>query len=46
MGNLKIGMIGLDTSHAVAFTKLLNDPNNPFHVTGGKVMMACPVGSL
>lgn len=46
MGNLNIGMIGLDTSHAVAFTKLLNDPNNHFHVTGGKVMMACPVGSL
>ncbi|MEH7246803.1 Gfo/Idh/MocA family oxidoreductase [Neobacillus niacini] len=46
MGNLKIGMIGLDTSHAVAFTKLLNDPNNRFHVTGGKVMMACPVGSF
>jgi hypothetical protein len=46
MGNLKIGMIGLDTSHAVAFTKLLNDSNNPFHVKGGKVMMACPVGSV
>ncbi|MEH7014081.1 Gfo/Idh/MocA family oxidoreductase [Neobacillus niacini] len=45
MGNLNIGMIGLDTSHAVAFTKLLNDPNKDFHVNGGKVMMACPVGS-
>jgi predicted dehydrogenase len=46
MGNVKIGMIGLDTSHAAAFTKLLNDPNNPFHVKGGRVVMACPVGSL
>jgi predicted dehydrogenase len=45
MKNLKIGMIGLDTSHAVAFTKLLNDPNNHFHVKGGKVTMACPVAS-
>lgn len=46
MGDLKIGMIGLDTSHAAAFTKLLNDPNNPFQVKGGEVVMACPVGSL
>ncbi|WP_331281049.1 Gfo/Idh/MocA family protein [Bacillus sp. EB01] len=43
--SLKIGMIGLDTSHAAAFTKLLNDPAHPFHVKGGKVVMACPAGS-
>ncbi|OCA85870.1 oxidoreductase [Bacillus sp. FJAT-27225] len=45
MGNLKIGMIGLDTSHAVEFTKLLNDPAHPFHVKGGKVKKAFPAGS-
>ncbi|WP_059173876.1 Gfo/Idh/MocA family protein [Bacillus sp. FJAT-27445] len=45
MGNLKIGIVGLDTSHAVAFTKLLNDPTHPFHVNGGKVVMAFPAGS-
>ena len=45
MRNRKIGMIGLDTSHATAFTKLLNDPTNPFFVKGGKVTIACPVGS-
>jgi len=45
MGDLKIGMIGLDTSHAAAFTKLLNDPDNPYQVKGGRVVMACPAGS-
>lgn len=45
MEDLKIGMIGLDTSHATAFTKLLNDPRNPYQVKGGKVVMAFPVGS-
>jgi predicted dehydrogenase len=42
---VKIGMIGLDTSHAIAFTKLLNDPANPYHVPGGKVVIAYPGGS-
>jgi predicted dehydrogenase len=42
---LNIGMIGLDTSHAVAFTKLLNDPEAPYHVPGGRVVAAFPGGS-
>lgn len=46
MDELKIGMIGLDTSHASAFAKLLNDPAHPHHVKGGKVKIACPAGSL
>src|SRR5439155_1565158 len=33
---LRIGLIGLDTSHVIAFTKLLNDPKSPQHVPGGK----------
>ncbi|WP_251552216.1 Gfo/Idh/MocA family protein [Neobacillus muris] len=45
METINIGMIGLDTSHAAAFTKLLNDPANPFRVKGGRVVMACPAGS-
>lgn len=45
MGDLRIGMIGLDTSHVVAFTKLLNDKNDPEHIAGGKVMVAFPGGS-
>jgi len=45
MTALNIGIIGLDTSHAVAFTKLLNDPSHPFNVKGGKVTIAFPGGS-
>lgn len=45
MADLKIGMIGLDTSHAVAFTKLLNEPDNEHAVKGGKVEIAFPGGS-
>lgn len=42
---IKIGIIGLDTSHVVAFTKLLNDPNEKYHVEGGKVVVAFSGGS-
>jgi len=43
--DLRIGMIGLDTSHVPAFTKLLNDPNDKNHVPGGKVVVAFKGGS-
>ena len=42
---LRIGMIGLDTSHVTAFASLLNDEANPWHVAGGKVVAAYPGGS-
>lgn len=42
---MRIGMIGLDTSHVLAFTQLLNDSNHEFHVPGGKVVAAFPGGS-
>jgi hypothetical protein len=42
---LRIGMIGLDTSHAIAFAKLINDPKDPNHVPGGKVVAAFKGGS-
>lgn len=45
MSIIKIGMVGLDTSHAPAFTKILNDPANEFHVPGCKVVKAFPGGS-
>lgn len=45
MEQLRIGMIGLDTSHAVAFTKLLNDTKEPYHVKGGTVEIAFPCSS-
>jgi predicted dehydrogenase len=44
-GELKIGLVGLDTSHSAAFTKCLNDAKNPEHVPGGKVVAAFPAGS-
>ncbi len=38
---LRIGMVGIDTSHATAFTGILNDPENQRgHVPGGKVVAA------
>lgn len=42
---LRIGVIGLDTSHAEQFTMRLNDPANPNHVPGGRVVAAFPSGS-
>src|SRR5262249_43451905 len=42
---IKIGMIGLDTSHVTAFTKLLNDKSDPNHVPGGRVVAAFKGGS-
>jgi len=43
--SLKVGMVGLDTSHVEMFTQLLNDPNDPDHVAGAKVVAAFPGGS-
>jgi predicted dehydrogenase len=45
MQELRIGLIGLDTSHAPAFAKLLNDASHPHHVEGGRVVAAFPGGS-
>lgn len=42
---LRIGIIGLDTSHVVAFTKSLNDASSPDHVPGGRVVAAFKGGS-
>lgn len=42
---MKIGMIGLDTSHAVAFTELLNNEEHPHHIEGGLIVAAYPGGS-
>lgn len=41
----KIGMIGLDTSHCIAFTKALNSPNAGAEFSGYKVVAAYPFGS-
>lgn len=43
--DLRIGMIGLDTSHCVEFTRRLNNPDDKNHVEGGKVVAAFRGGS-
>jgi len=42
---LRLGLIGLDTSHVIAFTSLLNKTNSKDHVSGGKVVAAFKGGS-
>ncbi|MEC9096774.1 MAG: Gfo/Idh/MocA family oxidoreductase [Planctomycetota bacterium] len=42
---LKIGMIGLDTSHSIAFTKVLNAEDAAEDVADCKVTIAYPYGS-
>src|SRR5687768_14429683 len=42
---IRIGMIGLDTSHVPAMAALINDPQNRKHVPGGKVVAAFKGGS-
>src|SRR5215470_15280867 len=43
--DLRIGIIGCDTSHVQAFTENLNNPNAKDHVAGGKVVAAFKGGS-
>ena len=45
MKSIRIGIIGLDTSHVVAFTKLLNDPKASGELAGIRVVAAFPGGS-
>ena len=42
---LRAGIIGLDTSHAIAFTEALNNPDAPTEIAGCKVVAAYPQGS-
>jgi hypothetical protein len=42
---LRIGIIGCDTSHCVAFTETLNNPQAKGHIAGGKVVAAFKGGS-
>jgi hypothetical protein len=44
-GEIRVGIIGTDTSHVTAFTKLLNDKNDPGHVPGARVVAAFKGGS-
>ena len=43
--DIRIGMIGLDTSHVTAFTETINNPEAKGHVPGAKVVAAFKGGS-
>lgn len=43
--NLRLGIVGLDSSHSEQFTLRLNDPANPNHIPGARVVAAFPGGS-
>lgn len=42
---IRAGIIGLDTSHVIAFTSRFNDPESPNHVPGVRVVAAVKGGS-
>ncbi len=42
---VRVGIIGLDTSHVIAFTKAFNNLDNPQHVPGVRVVAAFKGGS-
>ena len=42
---LKIGIVGTDTSHVIAFTKILNDPSSPDYLPGARIVGAYKGGS-
>lgn len=43
--DLRVGLIGLDTSHVIAFTRLLNDRSSADHIPGAKVTIGYRGGS-
>jgi Predicted dehydrogenases and related proteins len=43
--DLRLGIIGTDTSHVIEFTKMLNDASLPDHVPGARVVAAYKGGS-
>ncbi|MCW5559976.1 MAG: Gfo/Idh/MocA family oxidoreductase, partial [Verrucomicrobiae bacterium] len=43
--DLRLGLVGLDTSHVTAFTEILNDPSTKGHIPGAKVVAAFKGGS-
>ena len=42
---IRVGIIGLDTSHCVAFTSILHNPKNTGDLAGFRVVAAFPAGS-
>lgn len=42
---IRVGMIGLDTSHVISFTKMINDPNAQGDLAHIRIVAAFPGGS-
>lgn len=42
---IRVGIIGTDTSHVPAFTRVLNDPSGPDYIPGARVVAAYKGGS-
>lgn len=42
---IKVGIVGTDTSHVIAFTRILNDPSHADSVPGARVVAAYKGGS-
>jgi predicted dehydrogenase len=40
--DIRVGLIGYDTSHAPAFARLLNRPEAPYHIPGARVVCGYP----
>lgn len=43
--DIRLGIIGTDTSHVIVFTQMFNDPVNKDHVAGARVVAAYKSGS-
>jgi len=43
--DIRLGIIGTDTSHVIAFTKTFNDPASPDHIPGARIVAAFKGGS-
>ena len=39
---LKIGLVGLDTSHVIAFSQILNNSDHPHHIRGAEIVAGYP----
>ena len=45
VAQIRVGIVGTDTSHVPAFTRVLNDPSSPEHIPGARVVAAWKGGS-
>lgn len=43
--DIRLGLVGTDTSHVTAFAKMLNDPSTPDRVLGARIVAAYKGGT-